>query len=431
MIDLWKSVAATSLARMYSLVVSMFLITIIARWLGPAGQGTAAAATTWATLFGTLGSLSLGQVAIHRATVRRDEQWLGESLGTLISFAVVITFGAWIVALTMYFATGGSAFKNVAPLPLAVALLLVPFVVWEFYGSSLLMASDKIADYNRAQLVGRSVAVVLMLACWLLRLGITAAISVSVISQAIVASLTLSRLWRLAETRIRATVAEAKLLLSGGLRLHLSAVSGYVFTSLGVLLVNHFRTAQETGWYQLSTALLNVMLVIPLAASQVIQGRVAKLGPDDAWQLQRRVMVALPLAMIGLGIIAAFAAPFAIPLVVGEKYQPAVPLFQLSLLGIVGGTFAAVMASQWISRGYFLLLSSLSIIVAAIHLGSSFILVPRYGMYGAVYANLITQMISIFGNGALAVRCEMQFRSRTQAFRHHDSSIAQPNPSRP
>lgn len=396
---------------MYSLVVSLFLIMIVARWLGPSGQGAMAAATAWASLFGTLGSLSLGQVAIHRATVRRGESWLAETLGTLLLLAVVVTALCWLVAVALLFFHGGATFKNIPSTALVVAFLLVPFIIWELYGSNLLMATDQLAIYNRAQLVGRTAALLMMFVCWRSRLGVVSALGVSVISQAIVACMGLRKLFLLAGTRVRATLSEARVLLGGALRLHLNAVSSYVLTSLGVLIVNNYRSPAETGWYQFSAALLNVMMVIPASASLVLSVRVAQLGPDRAWAFQRKVMVYLPTVMIGASILAAVCAPFAIPLVVGAKYMPAVPVFRLSLIGLLGVTFSAIMSSQWIGRGYFLLMSMLSIGVALIHLTASVLLVPRYGMYGAVYANLITQTIAIFGNGTLALRCERRFRA--------------------
>jgi O-antigen/teichoic acid export membrane protein len=89
-----------------------------------------------------------------------------------------------------------------------------------------------------------------------------------------------------------------------------------------------------------------------------------------------------------------------------------VPIFQISLLGLIGLTFSAVMSSQWIGRGYFTLLSALSIGVALTHICVSLWLVPRLGMYGAVYANLTTHTISIVGNGIFALRCERNYRRR-------------------
>lgn len=415
--DLTRSIAATSAARIYSLVVSVAMLMIVARWLGPSGQGVVAAATTWATLFATLGSLSLGQVAIHRATVRRGEPWLESVFGTMLVLAGVVTLGCWIVAAVLWF-TGAGVFKNIQPAALLVGFILVPFLVWEFYGGNLLMATDRIAVYNRAQLIGRTVGTICLLIAWRLHMTVVAALAISVLAQVMTALTGVTALWHAAGRTIRFVYEEARMLLSGAFRLHLNAISGYIYTSLGVLVVNHYRGAAETGLYQFTASLINVMIVVPLAASAVLSAKVANAGPNEAWSFQRVLFVVLPILMIlGCGI-AAVAAPTAILLVAGKQYLAAVPVFRLALLGIPGLTMGALMASQWIGRGYFWQMSVLSTAVAIIHLACNLTFVPKYGMYGAVYANLVMQAISVVGNTIMAVHCEKSYRRSLIALPH-------------
>ncbi len=406
----WKPVATVSAARVYSLVVSAAMIMIVARWLGPAGQGTMAASTAWGTLFATLGSLSLGQVTMHRATVRRGEEWLGETMGTLLVLNGIVTVGCWVVAAVVYTATSGRTFGNIPPNALLMAFLIVPFAVWEMYGGNLLTAIDRINVYNRAQLVGRTIGICLMFVCWLLHLGVVTAIAIAVVSQAVVSCTGLRELWRSASGRVQATFHEARALLKGAAQLHVNTISSYILTTLGVLIVNRYCTPSETGWYQFAMSLVNVILVIPLAASAVLSAHIAQRGPDEVWVTQRKLLLYLTLLMIVTALVAAGAAPTAIPLVVGAKYIPAIPLFRWSLFGIVGLTVSSVMASQWIGRGYFWQMSASSIIVAGVHLTITLMLVRRHGMYGAVYANLITSGVVIVGNGIFALFCEMKFR---------------------
>lgn len=420
--DLTRSIAATSAARIYSLAVSVVMLMIVARWLGPSGQGVVAAATTWATLFATLGSLSLGQVAIHRATVRRGEPWLESVFGTMLTLAAIVTVGCWIVAAALWFG-GAGVFQNIQPSALLVGFILVPFLVWEFYGGNLLMATDRIAVYNRAQLLGRTVGAVLLLVAWRLHLGVVAALAISVLAQVMTAFTGISALWHAAGRKIRFVYSEAKLLLSGAFRLHLNAISGYVYTSLGVLVVNHYRGAVETGLYQFTASLINVMVVIPLAASAVLSAKVASVGPNEAWAFQRTVFVVLPLLMIVACGVAAICAPMAILLVAGPKYVGAVSVFRLALLGIPGLTMGALMSSQWIGRGYFWQMSALSTVVAVVHLACNISMVPKYGMYGAVYANLVMQGISVIGNGVMAIHCEKSYRRSLASTGVHPGTV--------
>src|SRR5260221_744799 len=179
--ELWRSVGSVSAARVYSLLGSAAMIMIAARWLGPARQGLVAAATTWAMLFATMGSLSLGQGAVHRATVRRREPWLGDTMGTLLVFAGVVTLVAWAGAMVLYVATSGRTFGTTPPLALAVGFLMVPFLVWELYGGNLLTAIDRIGVYNRAQVAGRTPGIALMCLCWWLHLGVLAAFGIALV----------------------------------------------------------------------------------------------------------------------------------------------------------------------------------------------------------------------------------------------------------
>ena len=76
------------------------------------------------------------------------------------------------------------------------------------------------------------------------------------------------------------------------------------------------------------------------------------------------------------------------------------------LPGLIGMTFSAVMAPQWIGRGYFWQAAGLTFLVGGINLACNFWLIPLYGMQGAVYAFLGTYMFSVIGNGLMVWHCE-------------------------
>ena len=64
--ELWGNIAHTSGAKIYSLLVGVFSLSLTARLLGPEGRGQVATITTWVGMFSTFAYLSLGQVALHR-----------------------------------------------------------------------------------------------------------------------------------------------------------------------------------------------------------------------------------------------------------------------------------------------------------------------------------------------------------------------------
>jgi len=81
----------------------------------------------------------------------------------------------------------------------------------------------------------------------------------------------------------------------------------------------------------------------------------------------------------------------------------------------VGMTFSIVMGPQWIGRGYFWQAAGLTFLVGVLNLGANLWLIPTYGMHGAIYAFIGTYVFSIFGNGAMAAHCEIQYRKSKSA----------------
>jgi O-antigen/teichoic acid export membrane protein len=204
---------------------------------------------------------------------------------------------------------------------------------------------------------------------------------------------------------------EVRALLAGGAKLHLNAIGTFLFTSANLLILNYYHGAEQTGYFQMATQLLGVLMIIPSSASMVIYGKVTSLGPNGAWSENKRLLIQITLGMMVLSAVAAILAPWGITLLAGEKFRPAVEPFQWLLLGLIGMTFSTLMAPQWIGRGYFWQAAGLTFLVGAINLFTNFWLIPLYGMDGAVYAFLGTYLFSIFGNSAMAWHCEKSYRS--------------------
>ncbi|MCM3905236.1 MAG: hypothetical protein ND866_26370, partial [Pyrinomonadaceae bacterium] len=203
--------------------------------------------------------------------------------------------------------------------------------------------------------------------------------------------------------------SEIKALLAGGAKLHLNAIGNFLFISVNILILNNYHGAEQTGYFQLATQLLGMLMIFPQAASMVMYGKVTSLGPNGAWPHNKRLLVQVTLSMIALSAISALLAPWGITLMAGEAFRPAVDPFQWMLLGLIGMTFSTVMAPQWIGRGYFWQAAGLTFLVGAINLAANFWFIPLHGMRGAVYAFLGTYAFSIIGNGAMAWHCQLQY----------------------
>jgi len=371
--DLWANIAHTSGAKIYSLLIGLFTISLTARLLGPEGRGQVATITTWVAMFSTFAYLSLGQVSLHRMAGDREHKGFGGLLGSLLLLAVILTLMGWLVALGLYWANPEGIFKGMEVLPLIIGFLALPFMIWEQYGSSLLMGLEHIRTYNRYQVIGRTVSVVsVFILVGILGFGV-------------------------------AGVVES--LLSGALKLHFNAIGTFMFTSANILILNYYHGAVQTGYFQLVIQLLGVFMIIPQAATMVIYGKITKIGVNGAWKDNKRLLIQINLAMIVLIAIAAFISPWGIIMLAGESFRPAVEPFQWMLLGLIGMTFSTVMAPQWIGRGYFWQAAALTLLLGMISFVANLWLIPQFGIKGAVYAFLGTYFFSILSNGGMVIHC--------------------------
>jgi len=407
--SLWAVILQTSATRIFGLLVGVVVLFLTARWLGPDGRGTVAAITTWVGLFATFGSLSLGQVAIHSLAADRARERLGAILGGLLVVVAVVSLAGWLIAGAASWLRPGSLLPDLRPLLLVAGFAMLPFLILDQYSAALLTAINQLRVYNRYQVIGRSAALICVLGfVGLLGAGVVGVLLATLAGQVLLVVGALAYLAthvRKADQAIRIDTLELRKLLEGGVKLHLSTIGTFLFSSADILILHYYRGPAETGHYQLAAQLISVLIVVPQAASMVLFGSVAAKGPDRAWHENWRLLKQTMALMLVFAVVAGLTAPWWIVMLAGHEFAPSVRLFQWLLLSIPGMTFSLLLAPQWIGRGFFLQASMLTVAIGLLNVGANLYLVPRYGAMGAVVSNLATFMFSVVGNGVMAVYC--------------------------
>lgn len=408
--DSWRLVAWTSAAKIYWVAAMLLTAVITARYLGPGGRGVLVATTSWVTMFSTFGFLSLSQVVIFLATGKQSEAWLPDVLGGLVRILLIMAIAGLAVAGGLYFYDGDRIFNHIPPVTFLIAFCAFPFMLWIENGNGVLMALGKLHVLNIAQVIGGTMMLILtFLAAGPLHLGVAGAVGAWALAQGAIVVITFSYVLRRAgRLPLRNTVAPE--LLRGGLKLHLNAIGTYLFTQANILILNHYRSSNETAWFQLGVQILSAIQIIPLAVSTVTYSLVSKHGPDGAWPQQRKLLLEVLALTMAAGGVAYFVAPWVVPFVFGKPFAPAVPILRILLLSIAGMTLSIVMASQWISRGLFVQAAGLTLLIGALTVLGNYIAVPRYGMYGAAWVTVGTYAISIIGNGSMALWVNSRYR---------------------
>jgi len=403
---LWKAVTLTSGTKAYWMVGAMIGTVITARVLGPQGRGVIAAATSWVALFVTFGHFSLSNVIIYLLGGEDRARLLPAVSGGVMAVTAATAVAGWAIAVAMYLATHGRIFHNIAPPVLAIAFAGLPLLLWMENGNSLLIVLGDLKRLNLAQALGTTVGVVLVaLAVGVLKGGVAAALTATLVSYVVVVGVGLTRIVA-ASRPLQVSRGIVRSLLTGAARLHLAAISTFFFTNVAVILLNQFRPVAEAGFFQLAMQLTLAMQVVPMAIGVVAFTIVTRDGPDGAWREHRRLILQTMLYAAVAAAIAYVSAPFVVPLLAGRAFAPAVPLFRVVALSIFGMGLATVMAPQWIARGYFVRVSLIYVGAALVGIAGNYLLIPRYGMASAAWVMVASYTLEFVSNATFAAWIE-------------------------
>jgi O-antigen/teichoic acid export membrane protein len=410
-VSLWKPLIETSAARFYTLLVGTAILVLTARYLGPEGQGVVAAATSWAMLFSAFGGLSLGQVAHYRAHNKKSDQWLTDLFGPLLLFALLLTIITYAIAAIAYYSTDGRLFQKIPHQVMFIAFAIIPFLICEEYSRNLLAAIEKLHVYNMAQFLGRTIwffAIIILI--YLNKIGIFEVLAAQLAGQAIITLIGLITIGKTTHYIIRIRRLEIFELLKGAAKLHLNTVGSFLLAHNTILILNYFTEKADVGYYQIAFQITVLPAVIAQSASLVFYSKMSGLGPDGVWPLQKRMSLHILGIVSLITLFAYFAAPLLIPLLVGKSFEPSITIFRLLLPCVLGMTVAQLMTSQWIGRGAFITTTVITFGVAIINVIINAILIPQFGIMGAVWSSLVCYcVITIIVQALFALWCEKKY----------------------
>jgi O-antigen/teichoic acid export membrane protein len=397
------------------LLISLVSVAITSRLLGPEGRGYLAVVSSVVGMVATLGNLSLGQVALSHGAGERDENWLPSSVGVLMMVAVIVSAVA-VIGIGIAMSLGyGKSMVGIPPLYLVLGFAGLPLTIWTTYSSYLLFAADDVRSSNLSQLTGALASLLSVVALVLfLKRGVEGSLVATLIG--LLANTVVGGYYLLKATRRRLLVSMPlmKRYLTDGMKLHLTSIGAFMFSSLDILMVHHYRGPSDAGVFQLASQLYLPLLLVPQALGEVLSGKLGTLGPRGLWQVQRRLMLIAVVVMAAASALLAVAAPLVVRILAGPAFAGSVPILRIYLLVIVGGTINTTMGVQWIGRGLFLQTSLLTFGAGLANFLFNLAFIPRFGARGAAMATVVgVYAVPVCANLFLMWRCEWEYRAAT------------------
>lgn len=418
-----KNSALLTLGSYISTVLSFITTMIVARSLGPANYGVIALAMAYPTLIWSfIGIKSVSVIIRYISGFRAQGEWkallgvakLGYGIDFLVSaicFLFVCLTAGWI----------NRHLYHIPHLEWFMAIYAFSFPFYSMVGTSKAIFSswqrfNLLACFN---VLEASIKLMLVATLLFLRFGLIGVIAANTLGHIIIGvsmSITATCLLRKEGIGLwwHGSVNQISLLrkeLTGflGWNYLLVTLNGFV-EQLPLMLLGRFRGSEETGYYRLATNVKNIGSAFEGSMGGVVYPALsARWTSGERETLNRSIKRWIWKGGLPVGFLEALLIPFlpfAVPLVFGDGYKPAVlgvqilmgaaalraPFFWLNSLYYASGKI-----SLWVKGNilYMLLL-----------VGLGWISILYGGFLGMVLVTALTSLVFTFTMAGLALRAE-------------------------
>jgi len=396
----FKKVSYTVFIRILSLAVNMLTFILTAKYFGPSGRGYIAAVTALITTFATIAGFSIGRVLVYEINKSGLDsiQFYRNNIFTLFVFCLLISILVWISALAVWFIRPG-VFGETPYIYYVIYFIAAPSVVWQGYSSFIFASLDKLVNQNRILLWGMILYVAIVyIAIMIFEVSFMIFLVIMLIYVLSVGLAEMYAVYKITGMKLWFDRLTAKYLFISGIKLHVDTIGGLLITSSNILIITSYMPVADVGVFQFASQLINMMVILPTMVSLQFNADITSMGPDKAFLKHIRYIWGVLFLMIVGCMLAWLLAPFIINLLGGSEFYNAVPIFRLLLISIIGNSFSILISSQYSGRGYFRLVSGLTIGLGLIGLSASYIGITQYGLLGATYATNIVYSLSFIVN---------------------------------
>ncbi|HSK65176.1 MAG TPA: polysaccharide biosynthesis C-terminal domain-containing protein [Pyrinomonadaceae bacterium] len=385
-----SDVAWTLATRLLMIVNSVVAGVIVARWLGAKGVGELAVINVAVATIVQLGSFGLPSsntyfIAQDRAHFRA---------ATINSLFFAITIGTLLaVALTGVASLRPDWFGFVSPDLIRIAAVQIPFQLLTLIGLNILLAIGKVREFNLLDLTAQSFvlinAAVILVA---LNRGLDALVKLNTATSILVCVVSTALLLAAGKTLVhsnwRADAALLRRMITYGLKFHVSVLVGAIIFRADLLVVNHFRGADEAGVYSVATQFSLLLMLLPGVIATLLFPRVTSeqdASGETTWLVTKHT------ATIMLGCcLGAVPVSFLLPWVYGAAFANATWLLLILLPGVYLIGLESVLVQHFNALGLPRIIPVYWVVTLIVNLILVFALVPRYGAFGAAIASTIS-----------------------------------------
>ncbi|WP_163099331.1 flippase [Peribacillus alkalitolerans] len=382
--------------QLVSIVIGMLLLILVARSLGPSGQGTYTLITYLPIMLMTFLNLGLNTSTIY--FVSKKEVELQEAFVTSVVSAIFLSAVSIGIGLLIILFFSESKFSNAPLTILYISLCALPFMFLMIFLQTIFQGLQNFKQFNTV-LVIQQFGTLFFIIIFLFVLdydilGAMVSFVLGYVLSVLYSIVMLKKLYKLEFALRFFSFAYLKISIGYGLKAHISNMMTVLNYRLGVLLLGWFLPPAAVGIFTVAMNLGEKISIFSQSFSQVLLPRIASSNREEDRNRITAIVSRSIFAFIILVSIGIFLFSDIILLLFGREYSESSPILKLLLPGLAVLAVEKILSNDLAGRGRPDLNMYVSFVNVAINLSLNLLLIPSYGLKGAALATTFTYIIS-------------------------------------
>lgn len=384
-----KDVAATFFTKILLIALKLGTSVITARFLGPAGRGLYYSVAQTSGVANNIGCLSIGESLIYHIGSGKltKSNLLGFVLTLIVFFTSIIYLGLYFLSPFII----ENFFKDPAENLMFLLYLMTPLLMFEYFATSALRGLKLFSVVNKLSLITRSNIVIFLL----LALSIYSATAYFALIGYIAALffnciIYLVALYRAAKPKVL-ELKEFSSVIKYGLKVHPAILLTEIEYRLDIFILLYFLNTAAVGIYSIGVTIAQILWYASNSINSVLFPHLTftSSGQEKNIFTAEIIKYNFLINLVILFLLSLFGK-FLVLILYGNDFIQAYYIFLILAPGLLLDSIGRNVATWLKSEGKPLILSWISFGSLSFNILLNFILIPKYGLYGAAYSSLIS-----------------------------------------
>ena len=383
-----KNIGNNLITQAVKIVFGVLSGILVARALGPSGQGYITYILLIFTTLGAFGHFGIINAAMY---FQKRSAYPREILfSTNMNLLLLMSLG--LGAFILLFKASALGLADYSYLYIALGIILLASTLINLHHQSWLVGDEKIIKNNRINLQVFLAKSLIILAAWATGL-LNPLVFFLITTGSMVVWMAYLHI-SLHERWLRLiSVPVLKAEFSYGSVGWLASLFAFLHYRADQVMIKQMLGLSELGIYTVAVTIAELLFLLPNAINIALTGRLYNLASEaDSKVLMSRTLkltlyFSIALALIGL------LGSLLIPLLYGSPYKGAVSVMMILLPGVVFASLAKVAMPWFFTKGRPQVHFRITLFTLLLNVGLNYLFIPRWGIQGAAFASTISYFI--------------------------------------